>query len=88
MTGININKLQQGLLSQNDWPRISSVANNLSKAPIYESDSGTSSSSEITGTARILKVGKEVGLIIVDYLQLMKSDFSGERHLEIEETTK
>ena len=88
MTGININNLQQGLFSQNDWPRISSVADNLSKASIYVNDSGTLSSSEIASTARILKAREKLGLIIVDYLQLMRSDFSGERHLEIEETTK
>jgi len=70
---INQHKLRTGKLGDEDWPRLTSAVGLLSEAPLYIDDSGGISPNELRARARRLQRDhKELGLIIVDYLQLMQ----------------
>ena len=66
-------KLRSGFLGESDWPRLTIAAGNLSDAPIYIDDSAALSVLELRAKARRLKTERGgLGMLIVDYLQLMK----------------
>jgi replicative DNA helicase len=77
-------KLRSGKqLSPDDWPRVTGACSNLEKAPIYVDDTGSITMMEIRSKARRLKAREpELGLIIVDYLQLMTSGASVENRVQ------
>ncbi|MEI8297096.1 MAG: replicative DNA helicase [Pseudomonadota bacterium] len=63
--------LRTGALSPEDWPRITSATEVLSQAPIYIDETAGLTPTEIRARARRLKREKGLGLIVIDYLQLM-----------------
>ena len=69
---IDAHKLRGGFLSEGDWPRLTRAAGTLSEAPIFIDDSAGINVLEMKAKARRLKKDQKLGLIIVDYLQLMK----------------
>jgi len=69
---INSQKIRSGFLSERDWLRLTDAAATLSEAPIFIDDTPALSVLEIRAKARRLKSEHNIGLIIVDYLQLMK----------------
>jgi len=82
-------RLRSGFISQEDWLRITEAASNLSNAPIFIDDSPVLTAMEIRAKARRLKLDKNVGLIIIDYIQLMQGRRSAERReLEISEISR
>src|SRR5438309_10401976 len=76
-------RLRTGKLSQDDWPRLVAAGDKLMKAPIWVDDTGSINMMEIRSKARRLK-SKEpnLGLIIVDYLQLMTSGTTVENRVQ------
>jgi len=76
-------RLRSGKLSADDWPRLTAACDKLAKAPIYVDDTGSITMMEIRSKARRLK-GKrpDLGLIIVDYMQLMTSGMSAENRVQ------
>ncbi len=68
------NKIRSGFLSQErDWPALTQAADRLYNAPIYIDDTPALSVLEMRAKARRLKAEREdLGLILVDYLQLMR----------------
>jgi replicative DNA helicase len=68
---ISQGNLRKGTLSAEDWPRITSATEVLSNSPIYIDESGGLTPTEVRARARRLKREHGVGLIVVDYLQLM-----------------
>ena len=67
-------KLQDGSSGgDNDFSRLQSAMGSLSEAPIYIDDAGTTNILQMRAMARRLQADKGLGLIIVDYLQLMES---------------
>lgn len=66
-------KLRAGKLKAEEWPKLSSSGGVLAEAPIFIDDSPTLTSLEMRAKARRLKAQHDVGLIIVDYLQMMHS---------------
>jgi replicative DNA helicase len=67
-------RLRTGKLAPDDWPRLTAACDKLAKAPIYVDDTGSINMMEIRSKARRLKSRHaDLGLIIVDYLQLMSS---------------
>ncbi len=68
---IDMNRLRQGQLSERDFQRIVDVAGRLAEAPIYVDDTPDLSLLELRARARRLRTQHKLGLIIVDYLQLM-----------------
>jgi replicative DNA helicase len=76
-------RLRTGKLSAEDWPRLTAACDRLAKAPVYVDDTGSITMMEIRSKARRLKSKHpELGLIIVDYLQLMTSGLTAENRVQ------
>jgi replicative DNA helicase len=76
-------RLRTGKLAAEDWPRLTAACDKLAKAPIYVDDTGSITMMEIRSKARRLKQRHpNLGLIIVDYLQLMTSGTSAENRVQ------
>jgi replicative DNA helicase len=69
---VNQSNLRRGRLSDEDWSRIDSAVSMMSNAPIFIDDSPALSPTEVRARARRLKREHGLGLIVVDYLQLMQ----------------
>jgi replicative DNA helicase len=76
-------RLRTGKLAADDWPRLTAACDKLARAPIYVDDTGSITMMELRSKARRLK-GKVpgLGLIIVDYMQLMTSGISAENRVQ------
>jgi replicative DNA helicase len=86
---IDSSRLRGGFFSMEDWHRLTEAAGVLSECPIYIDDSPSLSAMEIRAKARRLKMDKNIGLIIIDYLQLMQGRSSAERRdIEISEISR
>ncbi|MEK6275674.1 MAG: replicative DNA helicase, partial [Actinomycetota bacterium] len=80
---VESNRLRTGKLAVDDWPRLTAACDKLAKAPIYVDDMGSITMMEIRAKARRLKTQEpNLGLIIVDYLQLMTSGASVENRVQ------
>jgi replicative DNA helicase len=76
-------RLRTGKLAPDDWPRLTTACDKLAKAPIYVDDSGTINLMEIRSKARRLKSRHpDLGLIVVDYLQLMTTGANPENRVQ------
>jgi replicative DNA helicase len=72
-TNINQSRLKNGKLSQTDWIKLTKVINILSKLPLFIDDTVDLSINDIRAKIKmILFEQKKVGLVIIDYLQLMQ----------------
>lgn len=70
---IDQHKIRTGQLTDDDWPRITSAVHMLSEAPMFIDDSPGLSPAEVRARARRLtKEHGQLGMIVIDYLQLMK----------------
>jgi len=86
---IDSSRLRGGFLTANDMSKLDDAANVLYKAPIYIDDTADISAMEIRAKARRLKLEKNLGLIVIDYVQLMRSRQNSERRdLEISEISR
>jgi replicative DNA helicase len=65
-------RLRTGFLRDSDWPALAAAANRLSAAPIYIDDSPSPTVLEMRAKARRLKSEVDLGMIIIDYLQLVR----------------
>jgi replicative DNA helicase len=75
---ISAHHMKTGRLADHQWTNLSIAAGPLSEAPIYLDDSASLSVLEIRAKARRMKHRYNIGLIIVDYLQLVK----GQKNVE------
>ena len=76
---VNSQKMRSGFLSERDWPRLTRAAGTISEAPIFIDDTPAISALELRAKARRLKRDQNLGLVIVDYLQLMRGSHGSER---------
>jgi len=82
-------RLRTGFLNESDWPKLTIAAGNLSEAPIYIDDTAALSVLELRAKARRLKSDHGLGMVILDYLQLMKGRARVEsRQQEISEISR
>ena len=83
-------RIRTGKLTDEDWPRISSTVSMLSDAPLFIDDTPALSPVEVRARARRLaKEQGPLGLIVVDYLQLMQvTGFNENRTAEISEISR
>lgn len=72
-SGVKLNRLTKGPMGPNDWERLAHTAARVSKAPLFIDDSPNMSLMEIRAKCRRLKQQHNLGLVVVDYLQLMSS---------------
>ncbi len=86
---IDSSRLRGGFFSMEDWHRLTDAAGILSESPIYIDDSASLTAMEIRAKARRLKMDKNIGLVVIDYLQLMQGRASAERRdIEISEISR
>jgi replicative DNA helicase len=87
---VDASKLRTGYLSESDWPKLTTAAGVLAEAPIYIDDTPSLSVLEIRAKARRLKARHDIGLIIVDYLQLVRGTTtrSDNRQQEVSEISR
>jgi replicative DNA helicase len=69
---VDAHRLRGGFLSESDWPKLTRAAGNLSEAPIFIDDTAGLTALEMRAKSRRLRAERNLGLIIVDYLQLMR----------------
>jgi len=87
--GINATKLRTGSLRGDDWPRLTESADRLSELPIFIDDTSAISVLEMKAKCRRLKKRADLGLVIVDYMQLIQGRRSAEsRQLEMSEISR
>ncbi len=73
-TNVNQMRLRNGKLSQNDWIKVNKMVNILSKLPLFIDDSSDLSIQNIRSKIKTLMFEQnQVGLVIIDYLQLMQN---------------
>jgi len=85
---VNLQKVRDGFLAERDFPSLTAAASKLAEAKIFIDDSAGLSILELRAKARRLRAQQEVQLIIVDYLQLLRSTSrraQDNRQLEISE---
>ena len=86
---VDAHKVRSGFLSPSDWPKLTAAAGKLSAASIFIDDTPAISALELRAKARRLKANHDVQLIVLDYLQLMRSAFKTEsRQQEISEISR
>jgi replicative DNA helicase len=83
---VDLSKVRTGYLAQKDFPRLAEAAGRIHDAPIYVDDTPALTALELRAKARRLKRMKEanLGLIVVDYLQLMRGSGTREESREQE----
>ncbi|MEW6426525.1 MAG: replicative DNA helicase [Thermodesulfobacteriota bacterium] len=69
---VSASRLRTGFLSEHDWTRLTRAAGVLSKASIFIDDTPALTAMEMRAKSRRLKTEHDIGLVVVDYLQLMR----------------
>ncbi len=86
---VDAQKLRKGMLRDDDFPRMARAAGILSSAPIWIDDSPGITLLEIRSKARRLKAESGVGMVVVDYLQLIQGSANSEsRQQEISQISR
>lgn len=85
---IDANRVRTGRLAHSEFPTLISAASLISDAPIYIDDTPAISILELRAKARRLKAEKNLGLLVVDYLQLMQGTSTENRQQEISEISR
>jgi replicative DNA helicase len=87
--GVDSARMRGGFLTQSDLAKINRAAGALYDIPLFIDDTPAISALEIRAKARRMKMNEGLGLIMIDYLQLMKGRASAERRdLEISEISR
>jgi len=86
---VDSQRLRKGFLGEMDWPKLVKASSDLSEAQIFIDDSPGITVLEMKAKARRLKADAGLGLIILDYLQLMKGGaYKESREQEISEISR
>ncbi len=70
-------KMRSGFLADDDWPKLTLAAGALSASPIFIDDTPGAAILELRAKARRAKAQENIGLIVIDYLQLITSPGAG-----------
>ena len=87
---VDSNKVRTGKLEEDDWVKLAGAIGPLSESEIYIDDTPGISIMEIRTKCRKLKMEKNIGLVVIDYLQLVQGSNkrSGSREQEISEISR
>lgn len=86
---VDSQRIRKGFLGETDWPKLTTAAGSLSEAPLFIDDTAAISVLEMKAKARRLKAEHGLGLVIIDYLQLMRSgNRKDSREQEISEISR
>lgn len=88
--GVDQARLRANMLTQDDMTALTHAANRLYTLPIYIDDSGDLTLLELRAKARRMKSERDLALVVIDYLQLMKASREGmeSREREISEISR
>ena len=88
-TGVWLQKMRSGEMNSQDWTQVSKRIGEISSAPLFIDDSPNMTMSEIRAKCRRLKQQHNLGLVVIDYLQLMSSGKAVEsRQQEVSEFSR
>ena len=79
---VDAQKLRKGMLRDDDFPRLARAAGILAQAPIFIDDSPGITLLEMRSAARRLRADANIGLVVVDYLQLIQSTSDAENRTQ------
>lgn len=87
---VDSNKVRTGKIDEEDWIKLATALGPLSEAPIYIDDTPGISISEIRAKCRKLELEKNIGLVVIDYLQLIQGSGkkNSSREQEISEISR
>ena len=87
---VDSNKVRTGKLEENDWTKLAGAIGPLSEAEIYIDDTPGINITEIRAKCRKLKLEKNIGMVVIDYLQLIQgtNKRNGSREQEISEISR
>lgn len=86
---IDSTRMRNGKLLERDWEKISHAIGRLADAPIYIDDNPNVNVMDIRAKSRRLKAREGLGLVVVDYLQLMSGRMGAEsRQVEVSEISR
>ncbi len=87
---VDSNKIRTGKIEEDDWVKLATALGPLSEAPIYIDDTPGITVTEIRAKCRKLKLEKNIGLVVIDYLQLIQgtSKRNSSREQEISEISR
>lgn len=87
---VDSNKVRTGKLEEEDWSKLAEAIGPLSASNIYIDDTPGISITEIRAKCRKLQVEKHIGMVIIDYLQLIQgtNKRGGSREQEISEISR
>ncbi|HUY64803.1 MAG TPA: replicative DNA helicase [Acidimicrobiales bacterium] len=88
---VDATRMRNGRLLESDWPKISDAIGQLGDAPIYIDDNPNATVMDIRAKARRLKAREGLGLVVVDYLQLMSGHSKSRaenRQVEVSEISR
>jgi replicative DNA helicase len=87
-SGVNLWKIRTGHLNDDDFEKLGDAMGLLSEAPIYIDDTAGANIMEVRTKARRLQTEHGVGLIVIDYLQLMSGRSTDNRVQEVSEISR
>jgi replicative DNA helicase len=88
-SGVSLQNIRQGFVNEKDWDKLVRAGLEISSRDIYIEDSPSLSTTELRVKSRKLKQEKGVGIIFVDYLQLLKTPYrSATRQEEVAEISR
>ena len=87
---VDSNKIRTGKLEEDDWSKLAETIGPLSEGEMYIDDTPGISITEIRAKCRKLKIEKNIGLVVIDYLQLIQGTGkrNGSREQEISEISR
>lgn len=85
---VDSSKIKNGTIEEEDWLKLANSLGPISESPIYIDDTSNLSVMDIRARCRKLKMEHDIGLIIIDYLQLMEGKKSDNRQQEIAEISR
>ncbi|HJV66073.1 MAG TPA: replicative DNA helicase [Geomonas sp.] len=86
---VDLGRLRTGHLQENDWPKLTKAAGQLHDAKVFIDDTPSITVMELRSKARRLKAEHDIGIIVIDYLQLMRGGANPEsRQQEISEISR
>ncbi len=85
---VDLWRMRTGKVSEEEFPKIGEAMGVLAEAPIYIDDSATCNIMEIRTKARRLQIEHQVGLLVIDYLQLMEGRTTDNRVQEVSEISR
>ena len=87
---VDSNKIRTGKLEEDDWTKLAETIGPLSEAEMYIDDTPGINIMEIRAKCRKLKIEKNIGLVVIDYLQLIQGSGkrNGSREQEISEISR